>query len=110
MTSRSIAGHSWLIKDTLRRENFKKFAEIGIWKSRTTRRILRGEEAANIDEYWAIDPWDINLAFTRTEKRRSEDDWNGLHRYCCSLMIYFPQLRVLRLTSEQASTLFPNGS
>ena len=102
-----IIGHSLILIDILNKEKFKKFAEIGVWKSSTTKRILRNSSC--LEEYWAIDPWDINLAYTRTERRRTPEKWFQMHRYCCTLMTYFPQLKVIKMTSELASTVFEDG-
>jgi len=103
-----IKGHGLVLISVLKKEKFKKFAEIGVWKSRTTKRILRhiGDQ---IDEYWAVDPFDVNLAHTRSERRRTELDWKGLYSHCCGVMMYFHQLKVVKMTSEQASTIFLDG-
>lgn len=102
-----IIGHSLVLIDILKDENVRKFAEIGVWKSGTCKRILRN--VSTIDEYWAIDPWEIELAQSRTEKKRTTEKWFQMHRHCCELMMYFPQLKVVKLTSELASTIFPDG-
>ena len=102
-----IKGHSFILIELLQEEKFKRFAEIGVWKSHTTKRILKRE--TGLEEYWAIDPWDTEFACSRTEKRRDEKSWFLMHWYCCTLMMYFPQLKVVKMTSEQASTIFPDG-
>ncbi len=102
-----IKGHSLIVIEILKEEKFRKFAEIGVWKSQTTKRILRN--IPEIEEYWAIDPWDFNLAHSRTEKRRSEQNWFEMYNYACSLMIYLPQLRVVRMLSELASEIIPDS-
>lgn len=93
--------------DLLKREGVKKFAEIGVWKSVLCSTIL--VNVPDIDEYWAVDPWDINLAYTRVQKRRVERQWFLMHWNCCVLMMRHPQLKVVKMTSEQASSIFPDG-
>jgi len=102
-----IIGHALVLIDILKEEKFKRFVEVGVWKSQTTRRILR--HVPDIEEYWAIDPWDVGLAYSRSERRRTEENWSQLHHYCCTLMMYFPQLKVVKMTSEQAASIFPDG-
>jgi hypothetical protein len=102
-----IKGHSLILIDILKNEEVTKFAEIGVWKSGTCKRILKNTPV--IDEYWAIDSWEIELACSRTEKRRTTEKWFQMHRYCCELMMHFPQLKVVKLTSELASTIFPDA-
>jgi len=93
--------------DLLNKEKFKKFAEIGVWKSELCSRILTN--VPSLEEYWAVDPWDINLAYTRIQRRRVEKQWFLMHWNCCVLMMAFPQLKVLKMTSEESSTVFPDG-
>lgn len=104
---KQMKGHSLILIDILEEEGFKKFAEIGVWKSPTTKRILRS--VSDLEEYWAIDPWNVKYAHSRTEKRRTEDGWFLMHKHCCGLMMNFPQLKVVKMTSEQASIIFPDG-
>ena len=94
--------------EILRENNFKRFAEIGVWKSITPNSILKyiGDQ---IEEYWAVDPWDMDFAYTRLELRRSPEDWFYYHWLCCKRMMEFPQLKVVKMTSEYASTIFPDG-
>lgn len=81
-----------------------KVAEIGIWKSHTIKRVLRGCGGI-IDSYWAIDPFVLdnhwNYRLLTVEK------WNELYFHACKMMYWFPQLHVLRMTSKEASLLFP---
>jgi hypothetical protein len=102
-----IKEHHYILIDILKKEKFKKFAEIGVWKSNLTKRILRN--TSEIEEYWAVDAWDIDFALSRTEKRRTVEDWFSMYLNCCELMRYFPQLKVIKATSEHASTVFPDS-
>jgi hypothetical protein len=101
-------GHSLVLIDILREEKFERFAEVGVWKSGTTKRILRTIPNL-IKEYWAIDPWQLMPHGSRTQRRRTEQNWHDYYKYCCSLMQFFPQLRVVKLTSEEAAEIVPDG-
>jgi len=94
--------------DFIKENNVKKFAEIGVWKAKFCKRVLEST-GDQIEEYWAIDPWDINLAFSQVERRRTPLKWFQMHYHCCSQMMYFPQLKVVKMTSEQACEIFPDG-
>lgn len=102
-----ICGHSLALIDIINEEDFKKFAEIGVWKGRSCRRILKN---TNLDEYWAVDPWEVmEKEATGVQRRREKWQWEEYHQFVCRLMVKRPQLRVLRMTSELASALFPDG-
>ncbi len=106
----AVSGHSNVVGEIIREENFTKVAEIGVWKGGTTRKILK-KLPDLVEEYWAVDPWEVmdEMERTRTEGRRTKWHWDEYHKYVCGLMLHFPQLRVLRMTSEQASEVFPDG-
>ena len=106
---RKVRAHTSTIMNILKEERVKRFAEIGVWKARSAKRMLKGLSVSDLEEYWTIDPWDINFAYTRTEKRRTEKDWFKMYWYCCRLMTYFPRLRVLRMVSRSAADMFPDG-
>lgn len=100
--------HSSVLCNLIRENNVKRFAEIGVWKSHSVKQILRTKDVS-LDEYWAVDRWDILGEGYGRMGRVTKEKWDDLYKYCCSLMLYFRQLRVLKLTSEQAASLFPNG-
>lgn len=90
---------NWLpLIDLIQENNFKKIAEIGVHKAKTTRHILNSC-ADVIEEYWAIDPY--------TPYEQMSADWDTLYKYACSFMTRYSQLRVMRLTSAEAAPLFP---
>ena len=101
-----IIGHSVVLSGIIKENNFKKFAEIGVWKGGTTKRILR---STSLEEYWGVDPWLVMPDGSKVQKKRKQWQWDGYHLYCCNLMCYFPQLKILRMTSELATSLFPDS-
>jgi len=89
--------------DLILKNNCKKIAEIGVWKGHTTRHILR-EIGEKIDSYWAIDQWDL-LKPPKKHGRMgkvSYDEWTLLYKRLCLDMLWFPNLHVVRLSSEKA--------
>jgi len=84
--------------DLIQENNFKKIAEIGVYKAKTTRYILTSC-ADMIEEYWAIDPY--------VPYEQMQADWDKLYGQLCSYMIRYSQLKVMKLTSAEAALLFP---
>jgi predicted O-methyltransferase YrrM len=100
--------HTAVMTDIITESKSKKVAEIGIWKGSSTRKVLKacGE---GIDEYWAIDQWAVlGQGYGRMAKRTIEN-WDEMYYYACNLMTWFPQLRVIRMESTKAATLFKDG-
>jgi len=100
----------------------QRIAEIGVYNGRGLRKCLRNEEANKIiTDYWAIDPYKplphyLELGGEhRSIGRHDEKHWKNLFikvlRYTC----FFPQLKIVKLTSEEATKIFtrrnyfPNG-
>jgi len=84
--------------ELIRKENFKRIAEIGVHRGQTAKNILHS--CANvIEEYWAIDP------YVPYEQMRC--NWDSLYKKVCLYMVEYPKLRVMRLTSIEAASLFP---
>ncbi len=117
----SIPSHSYVLADLLEKGQYKKFIEIGVWATKTTKYLLRTVPDL-IEEYWAVDPWEVmvnaydgevdvakNHWNKCREARATEEHWFNMHYSCCSLMMHFPQLKVVKMASEQSSTIFPDG-
>ena len=82
----------------------KRVAEIGLGRGRTTRAVLESDCNDIIEEYWAVDPWSIvhsRDAWCRDQNFFDKEAWD-VYRYMC----FFPQLKVVRMTSIEASKLF----
>jgi len=83
-------------------------AEIGVWKSGTTRKILKSCSHI-ISQYWAIDPWNLKFRDHYYSKKFTDEQWENLYLYACKLMYWFPELHVVRLNSLEAAKIFPEG-
>lgn len=94
----------------MQKENISRFAEIGVWKGHLMRKILRSySDIPFLNEYWAIDQWDIMGEEHGRMGKLTYEDWTEKYRRCCEDMYWFKKLRVVRLTSKKAVTLFPKG-
>ncbi len=119
--SKYAKNFSYVLAEILMEERVKKFAEIGVWISKTTRKILRNKPP-DLEEYWAVDPWvvmtgkyDGEMKLARElwnscrEALPNDEEWFKMYSYCCRLMTDFSELRVLKMTSRDAASLFPDG-
>jgi len=72
---------------------YQKIAEIGVFKAATLKRILGHNDL--VKEYWAIDPW-------------MQPSGDVIYKGACRFLPFYSQLRILRMTSVEASKLFKN--
>jgi len=103
-----IIGRGRLVENIVRENNFKKFAEIGVWKSGLCKAVLK-RAGDTLEEYWAIDPWEHSPDGSVVQKRRKPDSWFLMHKHSCELMMQYSNLKVVKMTSEKASVIFPDG-
>ena len=81
--------------------HIKKFAEIGVLMGQVAKWVLRSVSGSVLDEYWAVDRW--------MDDTRPEGDWERMYRNVCAYMPWFPNLRVVRMDSVDASSIFRDG-
>lgn len=101
---RQTQGH--VLIDIIKNSNGKiqRIAEIGVWKSHTTKRVLRACKDV-VSQYWAVDFW--QCSDHRHYRSRLPEFWDDLYFHACKLMYWFPQLHVVRMDSLTAAKLFP---
>ena len=100
--------HRDIITDLVKSNNYHIIAEIGIERCKMTRSVLR-HCGDLINQYWAIEIFQTTDSHERYRPENiSEEEWNTLYAYACRLMVFFPQLHVLRMPSLEAVKLFPN--
>ena len=97
---------SRILVDIIKSLNKKELviAEIGIWKGRTTKGVLKNCKDT-ISQYWAVDFW--KCSDSRYYRSRPPEFWQELYFRVCKLMYWFPQLCVVRMDSLTAAKLFP---
>lgn len=87
-------------------EQPRKVAEIGVWKSRNLKWLLR-KYGSHISEFWGVDTFEANIpSSSGRENRQSPEFWKGQYFHACRLMRFFPQLHIVKATSLKASELF----
>jgi predicted O-methyltransferase YrrM len=91
--------HAFVLIDLINENGFERFVEIGVARSFTLTRILQNTE---LSEYWAVDPW-VSYDFV------IGDRWESWYLKACRRMLHFPQLRILRMDSALAASMFPDG-
>jgi len=97
--------HRGIVRDIIKERNFTVFAEIGVFKGRLIKRIFGSQKNREIlKEYWAIDPWKLYPG----HQPETEEGWDRLYEAVCKRMVLHKQLRVLKLTSVKAASLFPD--
>jgi len=107
-----IKSNREVMAEFIKKEKPKVIAEIGVWKSRLVKSLLRSCGDI-ITQYWAIDSWqpfnydnEFEPDMDRYVKTTS-DGWENAYLYACKLMYYFPQLHIIKTSSIKASKLFP---
>jgi hypothetical protein len=103
--SEKIVKHYKVLIELIRDKRVKKFLELGVWKSQTTRKVLKAV-GENMEEYWAIDQWALLGPEHGRMSRRTQQNWDCMYHYACNLMTWFPPLKVMRLESKLACELF----
>jgi len=102
-----VGGHSQVLVDLITKKNVKKFAEIGVFRAGSARFILRNCSHI-IQEYWGIDKYDTRWnGVTYTHPKLNEDRWHEMYKQSCRYCSFYPQFRIMRMSSEEAAQLFP---
>lgn len=105
-----VKDHWRILIDIIMENKCEKVAEIGIWKGSTTRNVLSSPAKEVVKEYWAIDQWDKYYpGYDRHVSGWDQETWDSLYFKTCKLLPYFPQLKVIKMTSVKAAKLFWKG-
>ncbi|GAH12417.1 unnamed protein product, partial [marine sediment metagenome] len=98
--------HRDIITDIVKENNYHIIAEIGIERCKMTKSVLR-QCGDLVTQYWAIDIFEPSDSHERYyESNISKENWAKVYAYACHLMVYFPQLHILRMSSLEAAELF----
>ena len=101
--------HTEILIHIVKELNIKIMAEIGVFRGRLCRGILRSECRHILKEYWAVDSWEV---LGEEHKRMGTYDsniWDETYKGVCKYMPYFPQMKILKMKSNTASTFFWEG-
>jgi len=105
----SVNGHSNILVELVKEKNIKKMAEIGVFKGKTTRIILRNCGDI-LEEYWGVDKYNTEWIMegkTYTFPKQTAEKWYEMYKGVCKYMPFFPQLKLLKMDSAEAVELFP---
>lgn len=103
--ARTPTKQSKVLISLIAQNGIKRIAEIGVWHGHTTRNILRAL-GCYIESYWAIDPW-IKYAGGRAHSQITGEQWDKMYFRLCIDTYFFPNLKILRLSSLDAARIFP---
>ena len=110
--------HAFVIADLIHQHNIHVFAEIGVWKFKLGKKILINPSVnRTLKEYWAIDPYQEMPQYKDRMPDQvmhkmgqiSQVKWDNLYQSTCKYLLWFHQVKLLRMTSKQASSLFKPG-
>ena len=102
-----MAKHGIALDSLIREKNLKVIAEIGIEYGKLLKHLLKSPSSEVIEEYWAVDPWKpVGLKYGPKLGYRTGQEWFELYKTICECMRQFQQLRVLKMSSVEAASLF----
>ena len=109
MTNANRPHHKILI-DLIQKEASKIVAEIGVFGGGLTKRVLK--RAKFIESYWCVDPWRNYDEWENISKlpKKSQSDWDEIFIKFCRLYPWFSALKVMRMTSLEASEIFKKAN
>ena len=103
------------IKELIDKYSVHIFAEVGVWKFKMLKKLMVDPSVTRmIKEYWAIDPYSempqyTNLTHEKTMYKMGQikqERWDSLYYGVCKYLLWFHQVKLLRLSSKQAADLF----
>lgn len=100
--------HSQTLVELIDQYKFEKFAEIGVWKGRTAGYILK-HQVPSLKEYYGIDQFKVLPPKHGHMGNMTQEDWEALGVRVWTNMKPYPRFRLIRLSSINASKIFPDG-
>ena len=98
------------IINMIRDNNIKKYVEVGVEYGVTMTKVLSVIDA-ELDEYWAIDPWKpVGLKYGPKLGYRTPLQWYEMYASVCAQMSQFHSLKVIKLPSTYIASLLPDES
>ena len=99
--------HWDVVINLIKESKLEVIGEIGVWKGHLLQNVLSSEIGKNIKEYWAIDPYQIMGEEHGRMGKMTQKDWDQMFNKVSNNLKRFNNLRLLRMTSERASEIFP---
>lgn len=103
----NAGSHKQMVPNLVIHAGAKRVAEIGIFKGRLMRAVMRSVAGAVVEEWHAVDTWESNEGWY--PGMGDQKKWDDYYWGVCKYMPWFKQLRVYRMTSESAAGIFGDG-
>lgn len=105
--ARNRGDHYKVVINLILNYGLEKIAEIGVYKGKMMRRVMRSGMVPGVKEWYGIDSWESNeYWYPGCGDQRA---WDGVYLSVCKYMPWFPALRVIRSKSVAAASLFQDG-
>ena len=101
-----LFNHHQVLINIILEKKVARMAEIGVYKGRNMRNILRSPANQILREYYAVDRW---LHVEEYWPGKTQADWEGLYKSAMKYIPWFQQLRIMRMESVEAAALFWDG-
>lgn len=110
-----MADQAPVLADIIDKHNIHIFAEIGVWKFKMVKKLMIDPSVIRtIKEYWAIDPYREISEYANQYHDKSmyemskitQHQWDSLYYRVCKYLLWFHQVKLLRLSSRKAAALF----
>ena len=98
-------GHALI--EIIKQRKVKTFAEIGVWKGTSCKRILKSCNK-QLDEYWAVDCWKQMPSGHGRATRMEQGTWEDMYQYVWYMMHWFDCLKIVRQESCVVASKFPD--
>ena len=107
---KTFINHRELLVYLIKEYNLRKIIEVGVYKSEMIRWVMKHSCGDFIDEYWEVDSFTVLPREGQGYKGGvCQEDWDDMHLYACSLMKWFPQLKIIKASSVRAASIFDDN-
>lgn len=103
----NAGSHKQMVPNLILYLGSKLVAEIGVFKGRLMRSVMRSVASDVVDEWHAIDTWTSNEDWYPGMGDQAR--WDEYYQGVCKYMPWFKQLRVYRMSSDVAAPMFKDG-
>ena len=102
--------NSHVLSLKIKERKIEKMAEVGVFHGKNVKYVLKDCHDI-LKEYWAIDKynnvWEKGAARGRGYVKKDDSEWHEIYKRVCRFIPFYPQLHILKMTSAEASGLFP---
>jgi hypothetical protein len=99
--------HHLVVINLIHSYGVKRAVEVGVYKGRMMRRVMRSAVGPSLEEWYAVDTWESNEGWY--PGCGDQAAWDRVYLGTCKYMPWFPALRVIKSKSVEAATMFQDG-